>query len=50
MIDYKTGKPEAKHAKQVREYCEALSGDGIGKSVQGWVFYTSDMRIERVKD
>jgi len=50
VIDYKTGKPEAKHAEQVREYCEALSGDGAGKSVQGWVFYTSDMRIERVKD
>ncbi|MBV42522.1 MAG: hypothetical protein CL834_05765 [Crocinitomicaceae bacterium] len=50
VIDYKTGKPAAKHAIQVREYCEALSKSVSEQRVQGWVFYTSDMRIELVQE
>jgi ATP-dependent exoDNAse (exonuclease V) beta subunit len=50
VIDYKTGKPAAKHVSQVQEYCAALSGAGTGQRVQGWVFYTSDMRIELVQE
>jgi ATP-dependent exoDNAse (exonuclease V) beta subunit len=50
VIDYKTGKPAAKHIDQVQDYCDALSKSGKDQRVQGWVFYTSDMRIELVQE
>jgi ATP-dependent exoDNAse (exonuclease V) beta subunit len=48
VIDYKTGKPETKHLKQVKEYCEAVEGISEKRATCGWVVYTSDMRIEQV--
>lgn len=48
VIDYKTGKPETKHLKQVKEYCEAVEGISEKRATRGWVVYTSDMRIEQV--
>ena len=48
VIDYKTGKSDPKHLKQVKEYCEAIEGISEKRNTRGWVFYTSDMRIEQV--
>lgn len=50
VIDYKTGQPQSEHAKQVREYCDALAGDSAAHEVYGWVFYTSEMCLEQVLD
>ncbi|MDA8771899.1 UvrD-helicase domain-containing protein [Flavobacteriales bacterium] len=50
VIDYKTGQPKSKHAEQVRNYCDALAGDSATHNVCGWVFYTSEMRLEQVLD
>jgi ATP-dependent exoDNAse (exonuclease V) beta subunit len=50
VIDYKTGQPKSKHAEQVRNYCDALAGDSATHKVCGWVFYTSEMRLEQVLD
>ena len=50
VIDYKTGQPESRHAKQVRDYCDALAEDSATDKVCGWVFYTSEMRLEQVLD
>lgn len=48
VIDYKTGKPEPKHAEQVADYCAAIAGANEEQKTRGWVFYTSELRIEPV--
>jgi hypothetical protein len=48
VIDYKTGKPEPKHVEQVADYCAAIAGANEEQKTRGWVFYTSELRIEPV--
>ena len=47
ILDYKTGMPNAKYAKQVTEYVLALNEIGYSE-VEGYLFYTATKKLERV--
>ena len=47
ILDYKTGMPNAKYAKQVTEYVLAIKEIGY-REVEGYLFYTATKKLERV--
>ncbi len=47
ILDYKTGMPNAKYAKQVTEYVLAIKEIGYSE-VEGYLFYTATKKLERV--
>ncbi len=49
ILDYKTGLEEAKHAKQVKTYCNTLAAMGFPQ-VKGLIFYTSSLKLIAVNE
>lgn len=47
VIDYKTGRPDREHHGQVQGYTALLKAMGYG-TVQGYLLYTADLRVEAV--
>lgn len=49
VLDYKTGHPMKRYTKQVNEYCSVLEEMNFPR-VEGYLFYTKDYQLEKVKE